>query len=229
VTVVGEARAIADAVKCAVRLRPTLVITGTALADGDAVDACRRITEKAPATRVAVLGDEADEAALVAAVRAGACAYLSARMRGSELCHAVRAVATSESPRDPRSMRRLVQRCRRDGGMRDDLSTLAPQERRVLRLVAEGRTNREIGAALHLSEKTVKNYLSHTFEKLQVSRRAQAAVLFVRDRLCLAPGPAGDDWGRSAVLLPAGAPSRDRAVLAPVRDPMASGRTPRGG
>jgi DNA-binding CsgD family transcriptional regulator len=90
--------------------------------------------------------------------------------------------------------------------MRDELATLAPQERRVLRLVAEGKTNREIGAALHLSEKTVKNYLSHTFEKLQVSRRAQAAVLLVRDRLGQGSGPSAGDgrigaagrarWGR---------------------------------
>jgi DNA-binding NarL/FixJ family response regulator len=196
VTVVGEAGAIADAVESIVRLRPTLVITGMALADGDAADACRRITEHAPDTRVAVLGDDADDATALGAVRAGACAYLSARMGGSDLCHAIRAIATGESPRDPRSIQMLGPRRRHEG---DDLCTLAPQERRVLRLVAQGKTNKEISAALHLSEKTVKNYLSHAFEKLQVSRRSQAAVLFVRNRLGFEPGmPAPEVGARPA-------------------------------
>jgi two-component system response regulator DevR len=217
VTVVGEAGAIADALECAVKLRPTLVITGPVLADGDAVEACRRFTEEVPDTRVAVLGDEADEATLEDVVRAGACAYLSARMRGADLCHAVRAIATSEPPRDAGSRQALVHRRRRGVGMRDDLSTLAPQERRVLRLVAEGKTNKEIGAALHLSEKTVKNYLSHTFEKLQVSRRAQAAVLLVRDRLGLAPGPPAPDGGAvPAGPWRSGRPDQSRAPALPL-------------
>ena len=224
VTVVGEAGAIADALECAVRLRPTLVITGPVLADGDAVEACRRLTEELPGTRVAVLGDEADEATLEDVVRAGACAYLSARMCGADLCHAVRAIATSEPPRDTGSRQALVHRRRRDGGMRDDLSTLAPQERRVLRLVAEGKTNREIGAALHLSEKTVKNYLSHTFEKLQVSRRAQAAVLLVRDRLGLAPGPPAPDGGAGpAGPWRSGRPDPSRAPALPLGAHLVAG------
>jgi DNA-binding NarL/FixJ family response regulator len=210
VTVVGEAGAIAEAVECVLKLRPTLVITGPVLADGDAVEACRRITEQVPDTRVAVLGDEADETALQDAVRAGACAYLSPRMRAADLCHAVRAIA-SEPPLDAGSMPPLVHRRHRNDGMRDDLSTLAPQERRVLRLVAEGKTNKEIGAALHLSEKTVKNYLSHTFEKLQVTRRAQAAVLLVRDRLGLASGlSARHDVPGPAVPMASGQPDAFR-------------------
>lgn len=107
-------------------------------------------------------------------------------MRGPDLCRAIRAIATGESQLDPRSIQTLFQRLRCDGGPRDHLFTLTPQERRVLALVAEGKTNKEIGVALRLSEKTVKNYLSHAFEKLQVSRRSQAAVLFMRDRRGLA-------------------------------------------
>jgi DNA-binding NarL/FixJ family response regulator len=182
VTIVGEAGTIAEAVERAAAVRPALVITAVALADGDAAEACRRIGEKAPGTRVAVLGDDAAEAAMVGAVRAGACGYLSTHMRGPDLCRAIRALATGESQLDSRSIQTIFQRLRRNEGTRDHLFTLTPQERRVLALVAEGKTNKEIGAALHLSEKTVKNYLSHAFEKLQVSRRSQAAVLFARDR-----------------------------------------------
>jgi RNA polymerase sigma factor (sigma-70 family) len=207
VTVVGEARAIAEAVECTARLRPTLVISGVALADGDAADACRRIIETAPGTRVAVLGDDADDDAALGAVRAGASAYLSSRISGPDLCQAIRAIAIGEVQRDPIH---VPGQRHRDGRMRDDLSTLAPQERRVLRLVAEGKTNKEIGAALHLSEKTVKNYLSHAFEKLQVSSRAQAAVLFVRDRLGFElglPGPDGAGPTRSGRPDPFRAPA----------------------
>lgn len=182
VTIVGEAGTIAEAVERTAKLRPALVITAAALADGDAAEACRRLTEKVPGTRVAVLSDAAAEAAIIGAVRAGACGYLSTHMRGPDLCRAIRAIATGESQLDPRSIQTLFQRLRRDGGPRDHLFTLTPQERRVLALVADGKTNKEIGVALRLSEKTVKNYLSHAFEKLQVSRRSQAAVLFTRDR-----------------------------------------------
>lgn len=178
VTIVGEADTITTAVERTLAIQPRLVITGSTLPDGDASEACRRITETVPGTRVAVLTDVAVETSMIDAVRAGASGYLSTLMRGSDLCRAIRAIATGESQLDPRSTQTLLQCLRRDGKPHDRLFTLTGQERRVLTLVADGRTNKEIGHALRLSEKTVKNYLSHAFEKLQVSRRSQAAVLF---------------------------------------------------
>jgi DNA-binding NarL/FixJ family response regulator len=182
VTIVGEATTIGEAVARTMEAQPTLLITAAVLPDGDAAEACRRIAHKAPATRVVVLCDDLLETAMVSAVRAGASGYLPIHMRGTDLCRAIRAVATGESLLDARAMRVPAHRLRRDLGVRDHLFTLTPQERRVLGLVAEGKTNKEIGVALRLSEKTVKNYLSHAFEKLQVSRRSQAAVLFTRDQ-----------------------------------------------
>jgi two-component system response regulator DevR len=167
IRVVAEAGTLAEAVTHAAHLRPDLVIAAAALADGDVAEACRRLTEKAPGTRVAVLLDEAAGPALADAARAGVCGCLTLGMPGPDLCRAVRGLATGQSRLDPRAL----------SAPRDHLFALTPQERRVLALVAEGKTNKEIGAALGLSEKTVKNYLSHAFEKLQVSRRAQAAVL----------------------------------------------------
>jgi len=187
VTIVGEAGTIAEAVERTLETHPALVVTAATLPDGDAAEACRRITGAAPGTRVAVLSDVPVEAAMIGAVRAGASGYLSTHMRGADLCRAIRAIATGESQLDPRSTQTLFQRLRRDGAPREHLFALTPQERRVLALVADGKTNKEIGVALGLSEKTVKNYLSHAFEKLQASRRAQAAVLYMRDSGQAAP------------------------------------------
>ena len=191
VTIVGEAATIAEAVERTMEAQPALLITAAVLPDGDAAEACRHIAHEVPATRVVVLSDDLVETAVVSAVRAGASGYLSMHMRGTELCRAIRAVATGEALLDAHSLRVPVQRLRRDIGVRDHLFTLTPQERRVLSLVAEGKTNKEIGVALRLSEKTVKNYLSHAFEKLQVSRRSQAAVLFTRDRRGSLPSQSG--------------------------------------
>ena len=193
VTVVGEAPTIAIAVERVGTLRPTLVITAATLRDGDAAEACRRIAAAAPGTRVAVLSDGADEAATLA--RAGISGYLSAHMRAADLCRAIRAIATGDAPTDRWSIPAPGPWPRREAGRPDDPLVLTAQERRVLALVAEGKTNKEIGVALALSEKTVKNYLSNVFDKLQVSRRSQAAVLFAREQgrvpaptLGMAPG-----------------------------------------
>jgi two-component system, NarL family, response regulator DevR len=176
--VVGEASTVAGAVAATVERRPALVVIAPALADGTGLDGCREILARVPQTRIVILGERVDAACAAAALRVGALDWLSRYMDPQRVCRALRDAAAGVShpvavPAPPR-----------------DLLSLTGQERRVLALVAQGRTNKEIGRALDLSEKTVKNYLSHAFEKLHASRRAQAAVLFVRR---YGPRPAADE------------------------------------
>jgi DNA-binding NarL/FixJ family response regulator len=187
-TVVAESATIAGAVERVVTLHPALVISAAVLADGDAVDACRRITTAAAGTRIAVLSHSPDETATVE--RAGASGCLSPRLRAPDLYREIRAIAAGESRPAVSSTPAPSGRLRRRGVRRGDPCALTAQERRVLALVTEGRTNKEIAVALALSEKTVKNYLSNVFDKLQVSRRSQAAVLFAREPGRFPPAPA---------------------------------------
>jgi two-component system response regulator DevR len=166
--VIGEVSTVAGAVAAVVERRPELVVMAAALTDGTGLDGCREILARVPDTRVVILGDRVDEAMTRAAARAGALGWLSRYADPHGICRLLRDAAagavrlTAASPPGR------------------DVLALTPQERRVLGLVAQGKTNKEIGNTLGLSEKTVKNYLSHAFEKLSVSRRAQAAVLFTR-------------------------------------------------
>lgn len=217
--VVGEAGSLADAIRLTQRLEPELVLTEMALPDGSGVDLCRALAGRTPPIRVLIVATQATDASVITAVRAGACGYLSKQLPASELLRAVRAATSGQPQLDQQSVRTLVDRMRRDGdggGVRDVLS-LTEQERRVLALVTEGKTNKEIAGTLGLSEKTIKNYLSHAFEKLNVTRRAQAAVRFMSDvrylGATLAPAPAAD--GSSAR-----GPRPSRTVL--LRDPRLS-------
>jgi two-component system response regulator DevR len=159
-----------------VEQRPSLVVTARTLRDGTGGDVCRQVLARVPETRVVILGDShADADAVRAACDAGALGYLSRRMGAQNLCRALHDLAAGGATAAPPV--RLRERARTEPG----LLALTAQEHRVLELVARGRTNKEIGSTLGLSEKTVKNYLSHAFEKLSVSRRAQAAVLFARE------------------------------------------------
>lgn len=198
--VVGEAESLADAVPLVERMEPALVITEMALPDGSGGDLCRQLAVRAPEARVVILATQASEASVVTAMRAGACGYLSKHLPAAELLRAVRASASGQPQLDPQSVRSLVDRMRRDvnGAGVKDVLTLTDQERRVLALVTEGKTNKEIAAALGLSEKTIKNYLSHAFEKLKVTRRAQAAVRFMSDVRYLGAvlGPSSPDAAR---------------------------------
>jgi two-component system response regulator DevR len=180
--VVGEAATVAETLGEAARLQPTLVIIAGALADGSALDVCRRLQATLPDLRVIVLSRDVEPAAVMEAMRAGAAGYFTKRIGRADLCRAVRAVAAGEVLIDPASTRVLLEGIRRgvSPAAVPDTTPLAVQERRVLALVAQGKTNKEIAGALNLSDKTVKNYLSHAFEKLNVSRRAHAAVLFAQ-------------------------------------------------
>jgi two-component system, NarL family, response regulator DevR len=174
--IVGEAATAAGAVDAALRLQPDIVLMDMRLPDGSGVDACREILSALPATRVIFLTSYAEELAHVSTVLGGAAGYLLKDIAHEQLVEAIRAAAAGRPVNEPEATRLVAQRLRH-------APTLSKQEYRVLALVVDGKTNREIGAQLGLSEKTVRNYLSNAFQKLGVSRRSQAAAMFVRDGL----------------------------------------------
>lgn len=181
--VVGEADAVATGVAAALRLKPDVVLLDIRLPDGTGFDACRQITQHLPATRVLVLTSVADEEVVDDAIRAGAHGYLLKEVNGRALVTAIRDVAAGRSILDPAITERVLRLVRGQTPAEQDLlRTLSPQEKRVLAGIAEGLTNKEVAQRLNLAEKTVKNYLSTVFEKLHVTRRAQAAALYARGK-----------------------------------------------
>ncbi len=185
IAIVGEASTAAAAVAEAGRTAPDVVIMDVRLPDGSGVEACREIRSTRPATRVLILTSFADEEAVDASVMAGASGYLLKQTRGAELIHAIDVVAAGGSLLDPTVTGQLLARFRRlaGSGEGDPVASLTEQERRVLALVGEGKTNREIAATLNLSEKTVKNYVSTLLGKLHVQRRAAAAAVAAKQKL----------------------------------------------
>ncbi|HXF93795.1 MAG TPA: response regulator transcription factor [Nitrospiraceae bacterium] len=182
--VVGEAGTKAAAVTEAARLKPDVVLMDVRLPDGSGIEACREIRAARPEIRVLFLTSYADDDAVLATILAGADGFLLKEIGGEELLRAARTVAGGQSILDPAVTERVLARLKSmpapsHGEKRDALS---PQEERVLALVAEGRTNKEIAVALNLSEKTVGNYLGNIFQKLHVTRRAQAAVYYTQHR-----------------------------------------------
>jgi len=185
IEVVGEAGNAAEAVAQAARLGPDIVVMDVRLPDRSGVEACREIRGADPTVQVIMLTSYADEDAVFNSILAGASGYLLKQLRGQELVRAIETVAAGQSLLDPAVTQKVLEKVKRlaSGRPPDDITQLSAQERKVLALVAEGKTNKEIAAALGLSDKTVKNYLSHVFEKLHLSRRAEAAAFFARRRL----------------------------------------------
>ncbi|MBI5688477.1 MAG: response regulator transcription factor [Verrucomicrobia bacterium] len=181
--VVGEAVNVASGVEASRRLKPDVVLLDIRLPDGSGIDACRQILKATPDTRVLILTSVIEESTVDDAIRAGAHGYVLKEIDGRALITAIRDVAGGRSILDPAITARVLQLVKTGstGSTRDALALLSPQERRVLALIAEGCTNKEVAARLGLSEKTVKNYLSTVFEKLHVSRRAEAAALFAQE------------------------------------------------
>ena len=180
--IVGEAGTVAEGVSACVRLKPHVVLLDIRLPDGNGFDACRKILEKLPDTRVVVLTAHSNDNLVYDAVTAGAHGYLMKEIDAAGLVQAVHDVAAGRSILDPEATSRVLRLLRggTTGEHGPDLSVLSAQERRVLALVAEGLTNKQAGSQLGLSENTVKNYLVSVFEKLQVKRRAQAAAIYVQ-------------------------------------------------
>ncbi|HWV92265.1 MAG TPA: response regulator transcription factor [Burkholderiales bacterium] len=174
--IVGEAGTVAEAVSEAARLAPEVILMDLRLPDGTGIDACREILSSAPRTRILFVTSYSDEQAVMSTVLAGAAGYVLKDIDHRTLVAAIRDAAAGRAILDPRITDPVVRRV-------PNTEALSAQEQRVLALVVEGKTNKEIAAALGLSDKTVKNYLSNAFQKLGVSRRAQAAALFGTGRI----------------------------------------------
>ena len=182
VAVVGKAGTKAAAVRAVKRLRPDIVLMDVRLPDGSGVDACRDILVSHPMTRIIFLTSYADDESVLAAVLAGAHGYVLKNIDSSLLVRSIRVVFNGQSILNPALTQRALNWIKtwpeQNGSVRGQ--SLSPQEERVLALVAEGFTNKEIAATMQLSDKTVKNYLANMFQKLHISRRAQAASFFVK-------------------------------------------------
>jgi two-component system, NarL family, response regulator DevR len=174
--VVGEAGTAQDAKARIPALRPHVAILDARLPDGSGIDVCRDIRSVDPSIRALILTSYDDDEALFAAIMAGAAGYLLKQVRGSDLVSAVRLVAGGQSLLDPAVTQRVIERIRQGPQQPDELKSLTDQEHRILELVAEGLTNRQIAERMYLAEKTVKNYVSSILAKLGLERRTQAAV-----------------------------------------------------
>jgi len=187
IVVVGEAGTAEAALARIPAARPDVAVLDVRLPDGDGVSVCREIRSRQPGVACLMLTTFGDDDALFEAIMAGAAGYVLKRIRGTDLVSAVRTVAAGQSLLDPEATRRVMARMR-EPAHHDPLAGLSGQERRILELVGEGLTNRQIGERMFLAEKTVKNYLSTIFTKLGMERRTQAAALAAR--VFQAPGDA---------------------------------------
>lgn len=173
--VVGESASAAEAARRIPALRPNVMLLDVRLPDGSGIDVCRSVRSIDPNIRGLVLTSYADDEALFSAIMAGASGYVLKKIGSSDLVDAVRLVAAGKSLLDPEVTAQVFERVRM-GNEPDELSELSGQERRVIELIAEGLTNRQIAERMGLTEKTVKNYVSHLLAKLGLVGRTQAAV-----------------------------------------------------
>jgi DNA-binding NarL/FixJ family response regulator len=180
--VVAEAGTVAQAVEVALREKPDVIVMDVRLPDGTGVEACRDIRAELPETKTLMLTSYADEEAVMASILAGASAYLLKQTRGQQLAEAVEAVARGESLLDPMVTMRVLEQVRgiANGTGVDKQAQLNENETKILRLIAEGKTNKEIAAEVFLSDKTVKNYVSSILSKLNLRRRSEAAAYIAR-------------------------------------------------
>lgn len=185
ILVVGEAGTMMDAIGAAVRLHPDVVLMDIRLPDGSGVEACHAIRNACPNTRVLFLTSYIDENALLATLAAGADGYLLKEIDEEGLSASIKTVAEGKSILDPTTTQHLLallrtsqQPSESDKRKHDGLTE---QEQRIMELVAQGKTNKEVGLALRLSEKTVRNHLTTIFQKLHASRRSEAAVAYVQE------------------------------------------------
>jgi DNA-binding NarL/FixJ family response regulator len=174
--VVGEAGTAAEALARVPAAKPDVAVLDVRLPDGDGVSVCRELRSQDPMLKCLMLTSFADDEALFDAIMAGAAGYVLKQIRGNDLVGAVRTVAAGGSLLDPRAAAAVMERMRAPKAA-DPLAALTDQERRILDLIGEGLTNREIGERMFLAEKTVKNYVSNLLSKLGLQRRTQVAVL----------------------------------------------------
>ena len=177
IQIIGEASTARQALARIPALRPDVAVLDVRLPDGNGVAVCREIRSQMPEVACLMLTSFADDDALFDAVMAGAAGFVLKQIHGTDLVGAVRTVASGQSLLDPRSTARMMARLRDQASRKDPLAALSDQERRILELIGEGLTNRQIGARMYLAEKTVKNYVSNLLAKLDMQRRTQAAAL----------------------------------------------------
>ncbi|MEI7730787.1 MAG: response regulator transcription factor [Verrucomicrobiota bacterium] len=180
--VVGEANSAAHAVTEAARLKPEVVLMDVRLPDSSGFEACRKIRKQAPNVRVLFLTSYQDDDVVVQAISAGADGFLLKDAEEPQLVAAIESIHAGRSILDPAVVGQVLNRIKTDAEPKTEnkLEQLSTQERRVIALVAQGKTNKEIGQELVLSDKTIKNYLSNAMDKLQMKRRSQAAAYFVQ-------------------------------------------------
>ena len=178
--VVGEAATAGEALDRIPPVHPHVAILDVRLPDGSGIEVCREIRSKSPEVACLMLTSYADDEALLAAIMAGAAGYVLKQVGASNLVDDVRRVAGGQSLLDPALTKRALERLQQGSEADPLLASLTPQERRILDLVAEGQTNRQIAGALFLAEKTVKNYVSNLLAKLGMERRTQAASYATR-------------------------------------------------
>lgn len=176
IEVVGESGLAQEAIRRIPALRPHVAVLDGRLPDGSGIDVCRDIRSSHPEIAALILTSYDDDEALFSAIMAGAAGYVLKQIRGTDLVDAVRRVAAGQSLLDPAVTAQVLDRLRQGPPADSALAPLTDQERRVLELIGEGMTNRQIGEQMFLAEKTVKNYVSSVLSKLGLERRTQAAV-----------------------------------------------------
>ncbi len=180
IEVVGEAGLAADALGRITATRPEVAVLDVRLPDGSGVEVCRDVRDSLPDVHCLMLTSYADDEALFNAIMAGASGYVLKDIRGNDLVDAVRQVAAGRSLLDPVATQRVLERLRKGEKHDERLDALTDQERRILELIGEGLTNRQIGERMHLAEKTVKNYVSSLLAKMGMERRTQIAAYVAR-------------------------------------------------
>ena len=176
IVVVGESGLAEEATRRIPALRPDVAILDGRLPDGSGVDVCREIRSRDPHIKALILTSYDDDEALFSAIMAGAAGYVLKQVRGTDLIDTVRRVAAGQSTLDPQVTRQVLDRLRSGPPEDQQLAQLTAQEQRILALIGEGLTNRQIAERMYLAEKTVKNYVSALLAKLGLSSRTQAAI-----------------------------------------------------
>ena len=193
IDVVGEAGSADEAVKVCADVAPDVVVMDVRMPGRSGIEACRDIRAARDQTRVLILTSFADDEALFSAIMAGASGYVLKQVRGNDLLDSIHRVADGQSLLDPAVTARVLARVRGEVTMRSTEAgeDLTPQEQKIVALVAEGLTNRQIGESIHLAEKTVKNYVSNILTKLGLSRRGEVAAMLAKQR----KSSDAQDWG----------------------------------
>jgi two-component system response regulator DevR len=180
IAVVGESGLADEALHRIPALRPDVAVLDARLPDGSGIDVCREVRSVDPEIKALILTSYDDDEALFSAIMAGASGYVLKQVRGNVLVDMIRRVAAGESTLDPTVTARVLERVRTGPPVHKELEALTEQEQRILQLIGQGLTNRQIAQDMYLAEKTVKNYVSSMLAKLGLTSRTQAAIFSVK-------------------------------------------------